>query len=1130
MTELEVTGESLNIQLQSMDDLQDTILKYDIKTHVWIEFGTLLSHGLGLGFSHAFWINNQFWLFGGFLHEADWDVSEQIRIFDPYLNETYLNYNLSLSLYQNSGYHNIAKVAGVVFFDKFCNCSRILLGGGSSMQSQLAIADIEDVQNDNFYISLNEAQWLQLQTPSPTQLENDILSRSSAHDWIECDDLEMIGDLSGAQIQGITEMVLGHFKHNSNTDSDVGMLCIIGGLYLSTSQRSIYCYNISNFTCDDDLGTVDTGAWQLMTVQLPIDIRVTDSNYVVINNTIVYIFGPVTQLSNGIADGSAIIRVAFTFNNNYNHNYETEADLLNATLKSVTDPYGTTITKCVCYNPKLNYVYALGYAGDDGTFLEIFDIETNEFLTKSEMDNLYIKYNLPANNIGAPRFDGTCAYDDYFNSILYFGGRSYDKTGKAFQLYTSVLVYSLYYNIWHCWNGVLDSPRLRANVLFENDLYYFLGGLSWDSLEITDDTAIESIDIEKAAPETSTILVYDPITNISYPSDVEFETVRSSFGSTIFHDYNNNSAIIIHGGVVQDLTSDEYLYSLKTLSSDYFDLAIKHKKELVEICTINSPLNTIIKLIAGNTIVFYVVAGFAGLMMLFLLFGMIHANTKILDNCYWFKKRKTDSANWYPCVRYLLQLVDIWSDINIIVYLWMIFVFYHSDGDWGNDCVPDVNLSNYKGSYWFNLLLAIASSIFVIFPYFMNAFLLIRLFFGKNDSNAILTRLAPFNQHALHATKSQDALRVTFALLCFVSGNFVASLKVVNCGLFGFSVLNMGLTRCELKRFYAYQVFNVLSENMPQLLICLFIMVVTNTYFDVVLLFSVAATMVALILTFFEFIALIKNETVECNFGLTITITPDPMWTSHKLNRKGLKTRSLGKRLANKLGIESTHVQIGNITAKRDSEIAIDGSVYFVVNKKPLLDNDDDKKTDHETEEKDQDSIVSVSHDTHDSHHQSKDQLIVSDKLNKKNKRFIKHWKYKFPTGFVDDSDKMSLDYLKQERILPTINTFIKMIQGTNDIQEIISEFYGKQAMIKKFTKIELKFIDGKTGDSVCVETWCKPKKSSKSKSFVNVYQFKPSNVSNKRHQRHHSNTSEYKPRITITRIPSRSPKSPQLK
>ena len=92
----------------------------------------------------------------------------------------------------------------------------------------------------------------------------------------------------------------------------------------------------------------------------------------------------------------------------------------------------------------------------------MFNLTTDSFLTEVEMDSLGIKYNLPTNSVGNARFHGSCAYDEYFNSLLHFGGRSWPQNTSE----TSILVYNLFYHRWEKWKGILDSPKTEQTLYF----------------------------------------------------------------------------------------------------------------------------------------------------------------------------------------------------------------------------------------------------------------------------------------------------------------------------------------------------------------------------------------------------------------------------------------------------------------------------------------------------------------------------------------------------------------------------------------------------------------------------------------------------------------------------------------
>eukprot|EP01084_Bolivina_argentea_P063494 115922_1 len=148
-----------------------------------------------------------------------------------------------------------------------------------------------------------------------------------------------------------------------------------------------------------------------------------------------------------------------------------------------------------------------------------------------------------------------------------------------------------------------------------------------------------------------------------------------------------------------------------------------------------------------------------------------------------------DDAIHFAVMIYALQIFDFISDVNLSF-----------------EIVSQFNINNENSND--KLLLYIAgygTILFIVLPYTANVLLTCRIRkYVKNNSSALVY----FSQRSTF-----------FVVLVILCGGTYAALQIVSSRLFGYEILNSGLTQFELRQLSNIKLFgNVLLENVPQLI------------------------------------------------------------------------------------------------------------------------------------------------------------------------------------------------------------------------------------------------------------------------------------------------------------------------
>lgn len=146
---------------------------------------------------------------------------------------------------------------------------------------------------------------------------------------------------------------------------------------------------------------------------------------------------------------------------------------------------------------------------------------------------------------------------------------------------------------------------------------------------------------------------------------------------------------------------------------------------------------------------------------------------------------------------------------------------------------------------------------------------------------------------------------------------------MVTSRLFALSLFNMGLISSEIQRFLPYKLFCiVLFENVPQLLICIALTVLTNDEITLPVLLSFTGSLFSIIAALVEFCKNYELHSVELNWCLEFEFDTDSTLSSPDVSRvefgklvkrNGLFKLKLMKLLANCIDMEQNHIEIRNI-------------------------------------------------------------------------------------------------------------------------------------------------------------------------------------------------------------------------
>ena len=152
-------------------------------------------------------------------------------------------------------------------------------------------------------------------------------------------------------------------------------------------------------------------------------------------------------------------------------------------------------------------------------------------------------------------------------------------------------------------------------------------------------------------------------------------------------------------------------------------------------------------------------------------------------------------------------------------------------------------------------------------------------------------------------------------LLCIVSGSMVASLKFVNCRLFGSKLFDMGLPRYKQEEFAKHQLWlTVALENIPQIVLATsyaLVLVEFNTTVLFALTSSIISVLIAVISAFLQYPK--KYYIFQLDVFL---LQPD-----NQIQRKIRKTERIAKRLSSAFDQEYGFCFVENEFVVNDAHI-----------------------------------------------------------------------------------------------------------------------------------------------------------------------------------------------------------------
>eukprot|EP01084_Bolivina_argentea_P299446 516168_1 len=246
---------------------------------------------------------------------------------------------------------------------------------------------------------------------------------------------------------------------------------------------------------------------------------------------------------------------------------------------------------------------------------------------------------------------------------------------------------------------------------------------------------------------------------------------------------------------------------------------------------------------------------------------------------------KVDNGNVMSLIMYAFQVCDFISDLNLSIEIFTQF---------------SNNSTTFKNAYGLYIA-GYGSILFVFLPYIVNVLLICRI--KKYVSN---------NKAAIVYFEQKSSL---FVILVLCSGGAYASLNLVSSNLFGFEILNCGLSKYELKQLSGLKLFaNVLLENLPQLICQLLYVAYLNTLTNNTLLSFFASTFSIVIAIIIWCIDRKSSESFVIQYDLEmIKKHKNVMGLSERkaiLKKKGCKER-LCKMLASSLKTSETSLELG---------------------------------------------------------------------------------------------------------------------------------------------------------------------------------------------------------------------------
>ena len=120
---------------------------------------------------------------------------------------------------------------------------------------------------------------------------------------------------------------------------------------------------------------------------------------------------------------------------------------------------------------------------------------------------------------------------------------------------------------------------------------------------------------------------------------------------------------------------------------------------------------------------------------------------------------------------------------------------------------------------------------------------------GNIDKQAERMNLDALSQSYEKAGKWLSTKSKFLVLTCMISGSVVASLKLVNCRLFGMVLFDMGLPKFKQEEFVRHQLWlTVLLENVPQIIIAISYASFLNEFDNTIVLFALTSSTISVML------------------------------------------------------------------------------------------------------------------------------------------------------------------------------------------------------------------------------------------------------------------------------------------
>ena len=206
---------------------------------------------------------------------------------------------------------------------------------------------------------------------------------------------------------------------------------------------------------------------------------------------------------------------------------------------------------------------------------------------------------------------------------------------------------------------------------------------------------------------------------------------------------------------------------------------------------------------------------------------------------------------------------------------------------------------------------------------------------SQNTKTQNSVNLNALSQSFEKAQKWLSSKSKFLVVICVISGSMVASLKLVNCRLFGLKWFDMGLARYKQEEFGRHRLWlTVTLENVPQIILAISYASFLNEFDNTTVLFALTSSILSVLIAVWS--AVLQYPKKFYIFQLDVFLQqPDK-----QLQRKIRKTKSIASRLCNAFDQEYGFCFVENAFVINDKHIMFN----VVTSEANVLKNQLDKK------------------------------------------------------------------------------------------------------------------------------------------------------------------------------------------